>query len=224
MGILEKKTGDLYSCVMSIAVVVLLMIISPTQAHSSACCAEPGTWNKPVTVPKENLKTLIDSLKFPERVYANCPGAETAGFCVNRPDTQEENNLFSDHYKISISLSDQHWRFDFRENNKTVGSLILSIPEKGTSISMDTNLEQKKESCVTLYKELQIESDVKGTGIFASDMITGVSYRLIIQGEGTYCDDHFKRFILQIEGPENNNTEERQLYYYFYGFFGNKTN
>ncbi|MDD3500412.1 MAG: hypothetical protein PHS85_08655, partial [Sulfurovum sp.] len=64
----------------------------------------------------------------------------------------------------------------------------------------------------------------KGTGIFASDMITGVSYRLIIQGEGTYCDDHFKRFILQIEGPENNNTEERQLYYYFYGFFGNKTN
>ena len=89
---------------------------------------------------------------------------------------------------------------------------------------MDTHLERGKEPCVTLYKEIHIENDVKGTGIFAPDMITGVSYRLIIQGNGTHCDDHFKRFILQIEGPENNSTEERQLYYYFYGYFGNKTN
>ncbi|MGA9769476.1 MAG: hypothetical protein WBV94_10575 [Blastocatellia bacterium] len=119
------------------------------------------------------------------------------------------------YFVISIVREQRNWKFFFKTSKGETGALILTLPGMATFFNADIEAGPRPEHPITagLYKEIRLEGEVRGTGIFAKGMAPKTKYRLVLQGGGNWCmnAEDFYRWNLRVSGP--------QAGYTIYGYF-----
>lgn len=118
---------------------------------------------------------------------------------------------------ISIVREKRNWKLVFKTLKGEKGALILTMSGTATFFDADIStregprLDNKDNS--GLYKEIRLEGEVRGTGIFAKGMAPKTKYRLVLQGGGNWClnAEDFYRWNLRVSGPRAG--------YAIYGYF-----
>jgi hypothetical protein len=87
---------------------------------------------------------------------------------------------------VSIVREQQNWKLFFKTLKGEKGVLILTIPATATYFDADIEDVPKPErqrpwAPADLYKEVRLEGNVRGTGIFAKGMTSRTKYRLVLQ-------------------------------------------
>lgn len=119
------------------------------------------------------------------------------------------------YFVVSIVREAQSWKLFFKASKGEKGALILTLPRMAIFFNADIEQGPRPERATTtgLYKEIRLEGDVRGTGIFAKGMTPKTKYRLVLQGGGNWCltAEDFYRWNLRVSGPRAG--------YTIYGYF-----
>lgn len=119
------------------------------------------------------------------------------------------------YFVISIVREPPNWKFFFKTLKDEKGALILTLPGMATFFNADIEQGPRPERAITagLYKEIRLEGEVRGTGIFAKGIAPKTKYRLVLQGGGNWClnAEDFYRWNLRVSGPRAG--------YTIYGYF-----
>lgn len=185
--------------------------ISPAASSFCACCADPGTWSS------ENRKIENDAMKELNRLKPD----GVADFYVTEAWPEGVSGVAvpesykPGHFVVSIVREQRSWKFFFKTSTGETGALILTLPGTATFFNADIEPRQKPEnkSPLILYKEVRLEGDVRGTGMFAKGIVPRTKFRLVLQGKGNWClgAEDIHRWNLRISGP--------QAGYTIFGFF-----
>jgi hypothetical protein len=186
----------------------------PAVTPFCACCVESGVWSlethkiEDYQLEELNRLTLDGAADFyGTEAWPN----DVSG--VSAPDDDLAQELV-----ISIVREHRDWKFFFKTSKGEKGALILTIPVVATFFKADIeDVPKSDRSYLRLYKEIRLEGDVRGTGIFAKGMAPKTRYRLVLQGGGNGCmrAEDFYRWNLRVSGP--------QAGYTIYGFFSEPT-
>ncbi len=175
-----------------------------------ACCAEPGAWDF------STRKVERDELKELNRLALNGKADfyMTAAWPDDVSGVAVPDNIEPGYFVISLVREAQNWKFFCKTPKGEKGTLILTLPGTATFFAADIESQAKSEGhgSVTLYKEVRLEGNVRGTGIFAKGINSKTKFRLVLQGKGNMCPnaEDFHRWNLRIAGP--------QAKYTLYGF------
>ena len=168
----------------------------PAKSLACACCSEVGQWYERSSSIDNLELSQIQSLKFSPvaQLYLNAAGFDAVkGLSSN-----------SEKYTVSLSKNQRTWNLKFKDELGKIGNLTFKIPTTAIFFATDaatrTQGERKSESI--LYKEVRMEGQVAGNGIFALGMGNDTKFRLIIQGKGNECmnAEDFATWNLQIFG------------------------
>ena len=203
------------------AVLLALATLSPPPIVSSsipstvtpfcACCADSGEWNLGTSKIEDYEMKELNRLTLDGVANFYTTDAWPDGVSgVTAPDGYQDG-----YFVISIVRVQRDWKLFFKTLKGETGALILTIPGAATFFDADIGKSPKGKHSITegLYKEIRLEGDVRGTGIFAKGMAPKTKYRLVLQGSGNRClnAEDFYRWNLQVSGP--------QAGYTIYGFF-----
>lgn len=188
--------------------------IPPTKTPFCSCCADLGMWElesrKIYDYEIETLNTLrLDGVAL---FYITAAWPEDV-FGVSEP-----HDDLGDELVISIVREQQNWKLFFKTKAGRTGALILTL--SGTATFFDADIGEgprpERRHPVGIYKEIRLEGEVRGTGIFAKGVAPKTKYRLVLQGMGNRCLDAaaFYRWNLRISGP--------QAGYTIYGYFAKR--
>jgi hypothetical protein len=185
--------------------------IPPIVTPFCACCADPGVWR---------IEThKIEDYEMKELNRLTLDGVAAFYSTEAWPDDVSGVSAPSDDLAhglvISIVRGQQNWKLFFKTSKGEKGALILTIPGAATFFNADIEDVPKPErhKTVGLYKEIRLEGEVRGTGVFAKGMAPKTKYRLVLQGRGNWCmsAETFYRWNLRVSGP--------QAKYTIYGYF-----
>jgi hypothetical protein len=187
--------------------------IPTTVTTFCACCADPGVWSLETDKIEDYQMKELNRLTLDGVADFYQTDAEDDISGVTAPESFEEG-----YFVISIVREPQNWKFFFKTLKGEKGALILTIPATATFFNADIEDVSKPERHerkphVGLYKEIRLEGNVRGTGMFAKGMASKTKYRLVLQGGGNWCmrAEDFYRWNLRVSGP--------QAKYTIYGFF-----
>ena len=183
----------------------------PTVTPFCGCCADPGMWSlethkiEGYQMKELNRLTLDGVANF----YSTDAWPDNVSGVI-APDGYEDG-----YFVISIVREHRDWKLFFKTLKGEKGVLILTIPGMATFFDADIAQGPRPEGKRTagLYKEIRLEGEVRGTGIFANGMAPKTKYRLVLQGGGNWClnAEDFNRWNLRVSGP--------QAGYTIYGYF-----
>ena len=129
-------------------------------------------------------------------------------FLVDGPEAEDQVKGLagiSDNYVISAVTEPKQWRLTFRTEDGQSGELILPLPSKVATLTVDIhNGETNRAGEPRLYKEWRLEGGATGTGLFKKGFAAPARYSLIFQGRGNRCDngDDFTHWRLEISGKK----------------------
>jgi len=202
------------------AILLALIMLPARRAESSippistpfcACCADPGMWSLETRKIDDSTMKEFNRLKPAEAADFLTTAAwpdDVSGIAA--PESLESGDLV-----VSIVREQRTWKFFFKTPKDEKGALVLTLPAAATFFNSDNEQRPTPEnkSAVVLYKEVRLEGDVRGTGIFANGMAPRTRFRLVLQGKGNAClsADDFYRWNLRVTGPKAR--------YTIYGFF-----
>ncbi len=175
---------------------------SPAESSFCACCADPGLWSLENRKIDEGTMKELNRLK-PDGVadfyVTDAWPDNVSGVAV--PDSYQPG-----YFVVSIVREQRAWKFFFKTPKGETGALVLTLPAIATFFDADIEPRQKLDSKVPLviYKEVRLEGDVRGTGIFAKGIAARTKFRLILQGRGNRClnAEDVHRWNLRISGPQ----------------------
>jgi hypothetical protein len=203
-NIKRSSRAILLALATALAPVALSSPIQGTGRSFCACCADPGVWSLETREiadheMKELNRLMLDSADF----YATDAWPDG----VSGVSAPENPFVQSGYFIVSIVREQQNWKLFFKTSKGDKGVLVLTMP--GAATFFDADLEalpkSKRQNLgdPVLYKEVRLEGDVRGTGIFAKGMAPKTKYRLVLQGRGNWCMDAetFYRWNLRVHGP-----------------------
>jgi hypothetical protein len=176
-------------------------LIFPAKAYACACCADAGTREERTDKLNNYDAQIINSLKFATSAkIRQTPRGENVGVGSN-----------SANYTLGITKNKGRWNLNFKDTQGKTGTLTFTLPANATYFKND-NRDSRPGQPVVLYKEIRLDGNVSGTGIFAKGIAPNTKYRLVLQGRGNNCNsvEEFKTWSLQVVGSRAN-----------YTFFGN---
>ncbi|MGB3206765.1 MAG: hypothetical protein WBB28_17405 [Crinalium sp.] len=196
-----------YSFYYWLTINLIMGLMLPGKSLACACCAEVGQWYERSSSINNYELSQIQSLKFsPEaQLYLTVPGFDVIkGLSSN-----------SQKYTVSQSKNQRLWNLKFKDELGKTGNLTFKIPTKATFFATDAATRSPRDSNnePILYKEMRMEGQVSGNGIFAKGMGNDTKFRLVVQGKGNQClnTEDFATWNLQIFGSRAS--------YSFYGKF-----
>lgn len=185
--------------------------IPPTVTPFCACCVEMGRWDlesrKIYDYEIETLNTLrLDGVAL-FYVTEGWPD-DVSG--VSPPIDDLDQELVA-----SIVREQHNWKLFFKTKGGRTGALILTMSGTATFFNADIleGPRPERRSPIAIYKEIRLEGQIRGTGVFAKGIVPKTKYRLVLQGSGNGCltAEDFYRWNLRVSGP--------QARYTIYGFF-----
>lgn len=196
-----------YSFYYWLAINLIIGLMLPGKSLACACCAEVGQWYERSSSIDNSELSEIQSLKFSPvaQLYLNAAGFDVVkGLSSN-----------SEKYTVSLSKNQRIWNLKFKDELGKIGNLTFKIPTKATFFATDAASRSPRESNSEpiLYKEVRMEGQVSGNGIFAKGIGNDTKFRLVLQGKGNECMNtaDFATWNLQISGSRAS--------YSFYGGF-----
>lgn len=189
---MKTNLNKIASCIVGISTLMLLSL--PQEVYACACCANAGEWSQTTQAISNFEFKEISSLRFGNsaKLYTTARG-ESDGIASN-----------SSKFGLSLTKKQRVWNFAFKDDKGKTGTLSITIPQRG--VQFKTDLYDTKNTDPLLYKELRLEGNVTGTGIFAQGMTRDAKYRLVLQGRGGSCFNagDFKTWNLQVFGSKAN--------------------
>jgi hypothetical protein len=190
---------------------ILSSSLPPAVKPFCACCASPGVWRLETREIRDYEMQELNSLTLDGVADFYATEAwpdDVSGVSVADDDLETE-------LAISIVREKRNWKLFFKTLKGEMGALILTISGKATFFDADIQAGPRPEnkSIASLYKEIRLEGDARGTGIFTKGMTAKTKYRLVLQGGGNWCmsAEDFNRWNLRVYGP--------QAEYTIYGYF-----
>ena len=175
-----------------------------------ACCADPGEWSLETRKIEDHETGELNRLTPDGRAGFYATDAfpdDVSGVAAPNDDINE--------LVVSIVREQRDWKLFFKTSGGRTGALILPLPGTATFFNADISEGPRPERTATvgLYKEIRLEGQLRGTGIFAKGIAPKTRFKLVLQGRGNRClsAQDFYRWNLRISGP--------QAGYAIYGFF-----
>jgi hypothetical protein len=189
---------------------ILSSSIPHTVTPFCACCVDRGAWSLETREIEDYEMKELNRLTLNGVADFYQTDAENDISGVTAPDGFEYG-----YFVISIVREQRNWKFFFKTSKSETGALILTLPGKATFFNADIEQGPRPERAITagLYKEIRLEGEVRGTGIFAKGIAPKTKYRLVLQGGGNWCmrAENFYRWNLRVSGL--------QAGYTIYGYF-----
>ena len=184
--------------------------IPPPVTPFCACCADRGVWSLETRKIEDHEMKELNRLTLNGVADFYQTDAENDISGVTAPEGFEYG-----YFVISILREQPNWKLFFKTSKGEKGALILTLPGMATFFNADIEQGPRPEQATTvaLYKEIRLEGEVRGTGIFAKGMAPKTKYRLVLQGGGNWCmrAENFYRWNLRVSGP--------RAKYTIYGYF-----
>lgn len=195
---------DTLPAVSSMLSLIAFLAFSSTPALGCACCAETGARNIYTEdldgFMRETLSRLTAVGKA--HVYTSACGLDCVDG-IRDPQTS---------YSLTLDSGTDHWRMIFGPRTSPVGELTFLLPQTALSFAVDTEIDTETYGSI-LYKELRLDVQIKGTGVFAESVTPEIPAQLILSGRGNLCvaETDFSRWRLDVRGEKASFTMFGQL-------------
>lgn len=218
---MNRKRTFLPNIVIGVSVLLILTMLSmPSEVSSAirpstppycACCAAGGVWSLRTDKIEDYEMTELNGLALDG--VANFYSTEGWPDDVSGVSAPEDD--LSHELVVSIVREQRNWKLFFKTSRGEKGALILTLPARASFFNADITQGPRPERKLTvgLYKEIRLEGQVRGTGIFAKGIAAKTRFQLVLQGGGNWCLSarDFYRWNLRVSGP--------RAQYAIYGFF-----
>jgi hypothetical protein len=181
--------------ILNLIIVLTLFSLPVKAADYCACCAEPGQYSISVRKPENFELEILKELQFATaNLYTN----------AGSPENIKGISGLRDSYSVNGVFQNRVWKFNFTDDNRKNGSLLLPMPATMTAFEADLfDREENQSAGPILYKEWRFKYKVRqGTGIFQTGIAPLTEYFLVLQGRGNNCasSEDFKNWRLEITG------------------------
>ena len=175
---------------------VITVLLFPSDAFACACCSEPGTYSTSVRKPGNYERGQLKEIQFAKaNLFTTGNGEGGDGITGISP--------IGESYSLNGLLLNNSWKFNFKDNKGRTGTLVLPMPT--TMVEFMVDIHDRKDGDPLLYKELRFKYKVQsGTGIFQKGLAPGTEYFFVLQGRGNDCMNasDFTHWRLEITGKK----------------------
>lgn len=194
--------------------IVVLFSLSPVDAMACACCADWGERSEVTRKIDEHEFGEISDLKISRKANLFITAAFPEGFS----GIQASDDTFREPFDVMLTREGRKWTLVFKNVKAERGALVLTLPEIATYFQIDIHDgKQGGGGGPLLYKEMRVEGNGWGNGIFEKGITSDTKFHLVLQGRGNRClsVNDFKNWNLRISGSKAS--------YSFYGAFAKPT-